>query len=113
MTLYALEDDLERPIDIFRLARKRIRGRIHTLGILSGEGQLPEIRVLSIESGSSQDERYAYLPGQRKALRLSGADALDPLDGTRFSYEDFRSRNLDSYRVAKLEQSTLGRSNSS
>ena len=108
MTLYALEDEVETPIEMLKLARKRIGERIHTLGILAGAGQLPEIRILSIESGENREERFAYLPGERKALRLSGAGALDPFAGTHFSYEDFRPRSPDSYTVAKLEQSTLG-----
>ncbi len=108
VALYALEDGVERPIEILKLARKRIHGRIHSLGILAGTGGLPEIRTLSIESSSHEDERYAYLPGERKALRLSGADALDPFDGTHFNDDDFRPLRLDSYRVAKLEQSSLG-----
>ena len=108
VTFYALQDDVELPVETLRLARKHISDRIHTLGFLTGVGQLPEIRILSIESGSSQDERYAYLPGEQKALRLSGDDALDPFEGTHFSYEDFRPRSLKSFRVAKLEQSTLG-----
>lgn len=105
---FAEDGDAEQPIEVAQLARKQIAGRLHTVGVLAGQGTREEARILSIERTAAEDERIGYMPRAARAVRLGG-DRPDPFEGTQFLYDDFRPRSLASYDVRRGRNSRLWR----
>ena len=100
-------DGGEIPHGVVKFARSNVGDRVMTLGVLEGiEGRRP-IRILSIETGKVEDDRFSYRPPSGKVRRLKGKRAVDPFEGTLFDYDDFRVRQVDQYLIYQISRSQV------
>ncbi len=93
----------------FEMARLKQRGRLLTLGILNVDGSETETRVLSIETGRMEDERFSYRTGATDVQRIKAERRADSFAGSDFSFDDFRYRTADQFLIYGLSVERVDR----
>jgi hypothetical protein len=90
-----------------RLARLHQKNRIMTMGLLEGYGGQASQRLLSIEAGRTDDERFTYVAETGEVERLAGDQGQNPFEGTSFSYDDFRPLQVGHFLIHQIARSVL------
>ncbi len=97
----------EKLVQTLKIARVESKNRKLTIGILRDQESEKELRVLSIETGKVEDERFSFRPDKGKLRRLKGRSAKDPFAGSRFSYDDFRARDVSQFLLYQIARSEM------
>jgi Outer membrane lipoprotein-sorting protein len=54
-------------------------------------------RFLVIENSDREDDQWIFLPALKRVRRIASSEGGDSFMGTEFSYDDFKSREIDDY----------------
>lgn len=92
-----------------RMARLHRGKRTVTLGIVTpveftGTG---ETRILSIETGKLEDQRFGFRPASGELERLHGGRGANPFGDSAFRFDDFRMRSSDQFVIHQVDRAKV------
>jgi hypothetical protein len=90
------------------IARKRIDGRVYSIGRFTEPDWMRGTSSLVIENADRSDDHFLFLPALDRVRRISSVQRSDAFLGTDLSYEDLERRRAEDYSITAIHQKTVG-----
>jgi hypothetical protein len=84
---------------VFKVATKRINGRLHAIGRLTFPDHLRGMAIMTIENSGRSSDAFVYLPSVGKARRITAAQRSDTFLGSDLTYDDLGPTRMSEYEV--------------
>jgi hypothetical protein len=84
---------------VFKVATKRIDGRLHAIGRLTSPEYLRGMAIMTIENSDRSSDAFVYLPSVGKARRITAAQRSDTFLGSDLTYDDLGPARMSEYEV--------------
>jgi len=81
------------------IARKRIRGRLHSYGRFLSPSWMRDTAMLIVDREDKSDEHFLFLPDERRVRRMTSVQRTDAFLGSDLWFEDLERRTIDQYAV--------------
>ncbi len=96
----------EQSIRQAEIARKRIRGHMHSYGRFLEPAWMRGTAVLVLDHGGSS-EHFLFLPEQKRVRRVTSVQRTDAFLGSDLWYEDLERRDLTRYTIESMSEEVL------
>jgi hypothetical protein len=90
------------------IARKLIRGRLHSYGRFLEPAWLRGTAILVLDHGPAGSEHFLFLPEHQRVRRVTSVQRTDAFLGSDLWYEDLERRELAQYRIERMSEDLLG-----
>jgi hypothetical protein len=89
------------------IARKRIRGHMHSYGLFLEPSWMRGTAVLVLDQGEAGSEHFLFLPDQRRVRRVTSVQRTDSFLGSDLWYEDLERRDPGQLAVEGLGEALV------